>query len=225
MTQCGNLSYTIRRTEKDNPDKPDIVIDKGDINQDTAITILGKRRREYGEKFNENILHLLENFSCPASNPNDQIFEQVPDTSATNNPTAFESPLEGQLWNNKSINRIYYWGQINSQYRWVPLGQINDIAGNSGQLQDGEALPKPVSQISGEDFNYDECSWNVSPAFYPDDIDYMVCRTTEDGNDIKLEMKYRLPGSSEMISGIANYQIIGVKEYSPEVQIEEPTSP
>jgi len=45
MARCGSLSYTLRRTEKDSSDKPDIIINKGDVNDDMGLVFLGKRRR------------------------------------------------------------------------------------------------------------------------------------------------------------------------------------
>lgn len=210
MSQCGEQSYIIRRLEQDNLDKPDIVLNKGDINNTFGVTLLGRRRREYGETFNENTLHLLEHFACESISESDPIYMQVPDITKSTVPHAFTNPVEGQLWYNKSIDRIYYWGKLSGLYTWVPLHMTGDVAGNSGMLLHGATLPRPENQITGEAFEYDECAWNVSPAYYPDEIDYMICDTKQIGNDIVVEVLYKVAGTHVMVPGIANYQIIAI---------------
>ena len=68
------------------------------VNTSTSISLLGKNYTRFGEIFNENILHLLENFA---------------------NGTAPSNPTEGQLWydTNVSILKLYdngVWYQIGS---------------------------------------------------------------------------------------------------------------
>lgn len=70
------LPYTIDFT--DNTDKPSFQIQPGQIDDTTTMLSLpGKGRVDYGELYNENLVHILENFASP--------------TKPTN-------PTKGQLW-------------------------------------------------------------------------------------------------------------------------------
>lgn len=213
MTQCSTLAYTINRVDKS---KPPVIVNRGDINNTSFdITLLGRRRLEYGETFNENMLHILENFSCPAQNPTAPINQQVPDTSVAIS-NLLQNPVDGQFWYNSSVDRIYYCraeeivvnGQSTVSAVWIPLEMDSDVAGNSGHIMDGQQIPRPVN-VNGHIFEYSECSWVVAPAEHDDEIDYMVCTTDAQG---VVEVKYRRVGSSELISGIASYQIIGIRD-------------
>ena len=78
--------------------KTAIVVNDGTVDTSTSLGLLGKNYTRFGEIFNENILHLLENFS---------------------NGTPPSNPTEGQLWydNNASALKIYdngVWYQIGS---------------------------------------------------------------------------------------------------------------
>ena len=219
MAQCGSLTYTVKRTDQSNPE---ILVPKGSVNNDFGISILGKRRREYGQEFNENMLRLLENFACPSVDSSAPIDEQFPDVSQSTVSQAFNNPVVGQMWYNKSNNRLYYWGLSGASFRWVPLQQQGDVAGNSGFLMHGEAIPLPVNPHTGYQFQYSECSWNVSPALYPDDIDFMSCQTVVDNGTVRVRMLYRVRGSGETTEGIANFQIIGIKGNDGEGEIITP---
>ena len=78
--------------------KTAIVVNDGTVDTSTSVGLLGKNYTRFGEIFNENILHLLENFA---------------------NGTAPSNPTEGQLWydTNVSILKLYdngVWYQIGS---------------------------------------------------------------------------------------------------------------
>jgi len=76
------MSYIINKT--DGSVLTEIV--DGTIDQTaTDLTLVGKNASSYGEAFNENFVHLLENFA---------------NTSAPNNP------IQGQLWFDTSENRL-----------------------------------------------------------------------------------------------------------------------
>ena len=75
------MSYTIKYTETNNVQKPDIVVGDQTINQELSLRFVGKNYVGYAQIIAENFLHLLEN-------------------SAKNSaPTA---PVEGQLWYDNS---------------------------------------------------------------------------------------------------------------------------
>lgn len=197
MADCTSNLYTVSFTDKN---KTDISVAKGEIVTDKAdIAFVGKTKKDYGDIFNENVLHLLENFACPedGANPGN------PDLG-----TAFgallENPIEGQVWYNTTEQRPYRFDGVN----WLGLGTGCDVAGTYGIVANGEQLPNPVCQQTGYVFPYEECTWVVSPSGYPSEIDYMRCFTDENAN---VTMEYRLTGQSTPVSGSANYQIIGIR--------------
>jgi hypothetical protein len=196
MTSCLSNLYTINFTDKN---KDHILVSKGELIIDRAdIAFVGKTKQDYGEVFNENVLHLLENFACPedSGNPGN------PDLS-TAIGSLLENPIEGQIWYNTTTLRPYRYDGTN----WGGLGSGCDIAGNYGVIAHGEQLPLPICPITGYVFTYDECTWIVSPFNYPDEIEFMQCFT--DDNAL-VTMQYRPTGSS-MTNGFVNYQIIGIR--------------
>ena len=217
MATCRNINYLVRKTDNG---EPPILVGRLSFNSEVLdIDLIGQRTPEYGQEFNNNMLNILENFSCPASDPNLPILQQTPDISQTFNNSRLSNPIAGQLWHNSSINKIYYYevdpfGSANN--RWVPLTQDDDVAGNYGQLESGELIPKPVSVLDGYVFPYEECSWIVSPHSYPDGIIEMVTYTDIifDGdliNEVRAYCRVRLDGSVDYTGHPVNYQIIGIK--------------
>lgn len=170
------------------------------ITDQLDIALVGKNRLEYGEIFDENMLHLLENFAAPAlpSNIN------KPDTSKTY-AEILSRPIMGQIWYNSTNKRLYVFNGT----EWSPLGTNNDVAGNSGMIAHGASLPRPISPVTGYQFSYDECSWNVSPFNLAGEISYLECSTDTAG---VVNMRYRLKGDPTMRTGYVNYQIIGIKD-------------
>lgn len=76
------MSYTINTTDG----TVLLALDDGTINQTaTSITLIGKNASSYGEFFNENFLHILENFA---------------------NTTSPSNPILGQLWYDTTEGRI-----------------------------------------------------------------------------------------------------------------------
>lgn len=229
--------------------KASINVGEKDINTEKDVTLFGRLRLNYGKDLNENFLHILENFACPSSNPNAPLLEQAPDTTATTDPNntiaKLVTPVEGQLWFNTSIistgeidgngSPVTYNGLpfVYDGTRWRPLGDAgSSIAANWGQIADGAVIPAPVNQ-NGYTFNYSECSWIVSPFNQNDTASYMICRTI--GEEPLVQMQYIFEGSSEPVSGISNYLIVGIRGNNnlgetvfPDPPIEptpEPTQP
>lgn len=194
---CADGVYNIKYT--DNTLNP-IVVNKQTLIQDELdITLLGQGRKEYGEVFDENILHILENFACQ-EDPNNPGNPYLDNTTSN----LLQQPTKGQLWYNSTQLRLYtYNGSV-----WIAKSTSSDIAGNSGIIADGMQLPRPVSPITGYQFKYSECSWVVSPFNFPSEVDYMVCYT--DSTSLTTS-QYRLASASDITSGYAFYQIIGIK--------------
>ena len=194
---CADGVYNLHYT--DNSKNP-ITVNKKTLVQDIIdIILLGKSRKEYGEVFNENMLHLLENFSCQedVANPGN------PDLNKTHS-NLLENPIEGQLWYNSTKQKLYSFDGI----KWNGLGVASDIGGNSGIIAHGNQLPRPISPITGYEFPYDECSWIVSPFNFPYEVDYMVCYSDSTS---KVTSQYRLSENGGIVNGYAFYQIIGIK--------------
>lgn len=198
MANCADNSYVIYYT---NLDQGSIQIQKSALIVDELdIALIGKTRLEYGEIFNENTLHLLENFACPES------AEGVPDYSVAYG-NLLENPTIGQIWYNKTQEKPFVYS-VNDT--WIPLGTMNDVAGNSGVIFNDEFLPLPLAS-DGYVFDYDECAWVVSPFHLPDEIDFMHCFTFAEDGGYKVKMEYRITGQLTLNPGYVNYQIIGIR--------------
>lgn len=197
-SNCYDNTYVIRYTDSN---KGTITIPRRSlITDELDIALVGKNRLEYGEIFDENLLHLLENFAAPAR-PDDP---HSPDTTKTYR-NILSRPIMGQRWYNTTYDRLYvYNGE-----RWLPVGLNDDVAGNSGTIAHGMPIPRPVSPVSGYVFPYSECSWIVSPFSFSDEIEYMECDTNSAGI---VNMRYRIKGETALRSGVANYQIIGIRQ-------------
>ncbi len=194
---CLLNSYNIRFT--DSKIAP-IVVSVNTLDQTSLdIALFGQSEIEYGQLFDENLLHLLENFACfeSTSTPG------TPDlTQAT--PYTLSNPNIGQAWYNLTKNKLYLWnGTV-----WIPHANIDDIAALSGVILSGNQLPVPVSDVTGYTFKYSECVWFVSPYQFPEAIEYMECFTDSAAN---VTSNYVAPGGSSVIQAYANFIIIGIK--------------
>lgn len=57
-------TYSIKHTDLT---KPPIIVDEGSLDDYSLdIALFGRIRLEYGERLNQNLLNLLENFACPS---------------------------------------------------------------------------------------------------------------------------------------------------------------
>ena len=168
------------------------------------IALIGKSRLEYGEIFNENILHLLENFACPEGSPG------VPDSSIAFG-NLLEHPTVGQVWYNKTQKKPFVYTET---FGWTPISSMEDVAGNSGVLLDGEFIPQPISR-DGYQFKVDECVWNVSPHYIPEEFDFLHVEGVKEGVDdlVRIRMEYRALGDTSLSQGYANYQILGIRNH------------
>lgn len=151
------MTYYIKHTEK-NVSKPDIDIPENSLNVETDITLFGRKKLEYGQDMNTNLLRILENFACPEDPmnvgwPHVNIAGTVSDT----NKRVLSTPSAGQLWFNKTANSMYIFDGI----RWIRIAKSDDIAFNWGTLYDGEYIPIPDSS-TGHPFSLGDCTWIAS---------------------------------------------------------------
>jgi len=170
---------------------------------DSLDTIFpGRIRLEWGEEINNNFLRLLENFACPEDNSGGN--EHSPDLAAAHGDL-LSNPVEGQIWFNTTRKTLYSYNGT----EWIPYSNSGvELGANWGQVWNGEQLPRPVSP-SGYEFHYDECIWSVSPFHYQERFSYVNC--TSDALNSTVTMQYRLHSTADIIDGIANYLIIGIR--------------
>lgn len=196
--------YNVHHTDNR---KDDISIDENKIDQSTDITLFGRKKLQYGEQMNQNVLHLLEHFSLPEipnnpGNPNLSLASKD-QTSAL---SFLSQPIQGQLWYNQTQECLFYWDDSFS--KWLPLGMYDDLAANWGVIYSGQQLPKPVSEVTGRVFEYNECSWIVSPYNFPAQLTYMLCTSDEDANVTSI---YSVDGNPSIVNGFASYLIVGIR--------------
>lgn len=186
-----------------------IIIDQGDLNvSSTDIALFGRINLEYGALLNENLLHILENFSCPesVSTPG------TPDLTVALVNT-LSNPCIGQIWYNSTQQVPFVYDGT----EWDALGSTSDFAANSGKIYHNQQLPLPVSS-SGYQFSYGECIWIVAPSgiqqaqIGSSGFNYMVCSTTSEG---LVNHQYATYATNLLVPGIANYVIIGMRNSNP----------
>lgn len=181
-----------------------IQIGEADVNKSLDIDLFGRIRLEYGEKLNQNLLNILENFACPADPSfGEQLHPSAPDLTQVSE-RQLQNPVLGQFWYNSTNQHMYVFTDTG----WKPLSMVGDYAANWGQVYHGESLPLPVSSLTGGQFDLSECIWNVSPAYFNGSIDSMVCATDDSAN---VTMQYTLTGTGTVVNGVANYLIIGIR--------------
>lgn len=81
------------------------VVEDGTIDTTTDIKLIGKNYAGYGEAQNENLVHMLENFSSPSAPP---------------------KPLSGQIWYDSSSKKLKFYDQ--SKWRTTGGAEISSTA-------------------------------------------------------------------------------------------------
>lgn len=218
--------YNVKHT---NSAKSDIEIHEEEVNTSRDVTLFGRKRLGYGQEMNANLLHILENFALPEEGASDigwepgPANEAMPDLALASTrgdaiTKLLSEPTEGQAWFNKSRNILYSYDGSS----WVPSMRYGFVAANSGVIADGGTLPIPTSPAMDVTFARGDCSWIVSPMNFPANIDFMVCSADEDG---LVTVQYSFPGSDTLISGYANYLIVGISGNASTGMNEAPPEP
>jgi hypothetical protein len=207
------MTYKINKT---NILESAIDIQENSIDSTFDIVLFGRKKLNYGQQLNENVLHLLERFACPedSGNPGNPNLLQVSDL--VTGKKLLSTPTNGQLWYNSTTESLYVW--VSDNNAWEEISSFGDVAATWGIMSHGSQLPLPVS-TSGYVFSYDECSWIVSPQSYGDLIEYMHCITDSVAT---VDMTYRYPLANEDLHGQVMYLIVGIKG---NVNIGQNTSP
>lgn len=203
VTFSVNGIYTISYTDVV---KGTISIPKDSIvTNEVDITLIGKSSLNYGSYLDENVLHLLEHFACPDQNPSSPIGK--PDTASAVSPL-LQNPIEGQMWFNKTNQRLYV---LDNTSHWNPLKIPGDVASCSGIIAHGQQIPLPPGITS-----YSQCSYVVSPQYIDQEANYIACYADATGT---VFMRYRPTNGAQLIDGLANYIIIG-NDNSPAVHYD-----
>ena len=196
------MTYNVRKTDSS---LPAITVDESTQNNETALSLFGYIKLEYGQQLNENILRLLENFASnedPTDNSLTRLKEPIPDTDRIND-NVLDSPIEGQIWFNKDQNRPYIYNGA----EFNPIGINGDYAASWGVIRHNELLPRPVSTKTGYEFPYEECIWIVSPYNVNARYNYFVC-TTNASARVTSQIRTLV---NAILNSFANYLIIGIR--------------
>lgn len=184
------MSYQILYTKTQQP----IIINKKQKFDINSIQLFGKNVDEWGLEFNNNLLHILENFACPSSNEN----LLMPDNSASN--SILSSPIIGQKWYSTTTKRIHTWTGV----EWSPLNSYKSISGNSGLIFSGEYIPIPTD-INGTPYELEDCAIIVAPVFIDAEINSYICNVSING---LVTCVYVENGGEEQLPAYASYVII-----------------
>jgi len=194
------MSYQIKYTDIS---KNDIPINENGIDYTTDLTLFGRKRLEYGQDMNANLLHLLENFSCPedSSNTNWPSVTHASNLSDTNKKL-LTTPIIGQLWYNSTRKSLYIYNGT----RWIKMSSKGDIAFNWGTLYDGEMIPIPAGE-HGYVFSLFECTWipSITKLMFP--VDKIDCSINQFG---VLTAKYTVGGVTYSTS--ADVLVVAIKD-------------
>lgn len=145
------------------------------VSRNTDLTLYGNAAPNWGERFNENFVRLLENFAVTESNPSDQdsgdpFGDDVPTPKteinlglAAGSGFGINNPITGQLWYNKSRNLLHVYSE---EYGWNPASSVlvAEEAGEGTGFRD-TIIPNPREgelvfvRDSGQLQVFDGSSW------------------------------------------------------------------
>ena len=113
------MAYRVDYTDSN---KTPIIVNDGELDTTTDITLLGKNYARYGEIVAEDLLHLLEHFAS--------------DTAPTR-------PSEGQIWYNNGTDQLFYFDRMEEdggQWRGIGSMTVSTVieAAPSGNLNPQE---------------------------------------------------------------------------------------
>jgi hypothetical protein len=183
-----------------------ITIQEETVDTSTDLVLFGRKRLQYGEPMNQNMLSLLEKFACP-ENP---VIPGTPDFSRSGGK--LQNPVKGQFWYNSSQKIPFIWNGT----KWISLLVQGSIGSTWGIIADGASLVPPVG------FALSECVWIVGP-FAIDGVisDY----TIEVSNTGVVTAKFTPVGSVVEQSLVVNYLIVGIKGNTNNGSLDPNTSP
>lgn len=213
--------YKVKHTDID---LPKISVVETEVNSAALdVPLFGRINPEYGEPLNENLLNILENFSCPEVpflGPSTTLdYQNATPLLARTSKRQLHQPTSGQFWFNSTRDMMYMWNSV----KWVPIPSRENYAANWGTMIHGQQLPRPVSPLTGHTFDYQDCIWSVSPAAFVGKFQTMDCSTDSVS---RVTMQYRLAGSSTVQDGLVNYLIIGIRgNYNNGAQIDVTPTP
>ena len=95
------MTYQVTFTETTNPAKPPITVSDGALNNQTSMTFVGQGYTGFAPVIANNLLHLLENFASPFTNPP-------------------PNPVEGQMWYDTTNKEI----KVFDGTTWSPAGSL-----------------------------------------------------------------------------------------------------
>lgn len=212
MANCSDNTYYIYFTDQA---LGTIAIPKSALDESSLdITLLGKTRLEYGEVFNENLLHMLENFAAPSIEDSGEF---IPDSGELF-ANLLQNPVIGQFWYDKT-NRVLNICVNNDPIEWRPIEDSKQIAGSSGFISNAETIPLPVA-YDGYEFVQSECVWHVSPSFLNTNGSTITGFTVEAPNRLVTATYTTLADGVKY--GLANFIIIGVKDQTTPVVVNVP---
>jgi len=134
------MSYQVKFTETNNPAKQTITVEDQTLNQETAVTFVGKNFPGYGSYIAENFLHLMENFA---------------------NNTAPSNPVQGQLWYDNSAGE--YQLKVWDGSTWSATGGIKKSSSAPTNPNNGDLWSDTANQ---QIKLYNGSTWIlVGPAF------------------------------------------------------------
>jgi hypothetical protein len=114
----GTLTITVPPGGLDGP---------GGETSNSDLRIYGVGTMLWGEGINENILRVAENWACEEKSAS----PGTPQDSTDLGPGfGVNNPLEGQLWYNKSNEKVYFWNGTS----WKLVGAINPALPSYGDL-------------------------------------------------------------------------------------------
>lgn len=124
------MTYNVNYSD---PANGTIAVSTGTIDTTTSITLVGKNRKDYGEMFAENFLHMLEHFAAP---------------------TTPLRPTQGQLWfnNDPEISRLTVYDGAS----WIPTNGVYRTSTAPTTMLAGDIWVNPTSK---ELLIYDGANW------------------------------------------------------------------
>ena len=157
----------------------------GGVQQSTDLTLYGNAAPTWGERFNENFYHLLENFACPESsiNPgNPAGSTELGDGLGINNPVV------GQLWFNTNDasygntlpkDRMYMYTTSGSWTAVTVDAPVTSVNGKTGAVV-LDSSDWPVNTVNGKVGNVVIVASDISDVYSKTEVDNLIAGVSTD---------------------------------------------